>query len=293
MQLNLPTPIESYSFKGVDFLLKRDDLISKELSGNKARKAYYYLNNIPRNITTIKSFGSIQSNAMYSLSFIAKKLGLEYIYYANHIPSLLRTKPVGNLKMALENGMKLIEGYENISCSENELLINEGVATKEAYYGVEILAKELIDELGSQKEYQIFLSSGTGTTALFLSKALKVLNAKNFKVYTTPCVGDRDYLIKQFKELEPDSKYYPYILDTKKKYHFGKLYKEFYILWLELQKSIAVEFELLYDPKSWMIILENRDIFKDLVYIHQGGVLGNSTMLARYQKKYGDLNENN
>jgi len=293
MQLNLPTPIESYSFKGVDFLLKRDDLISKELSGNKARKAYYYLNNIPRNITTIKSFGSIQSNAMYSLSFFAKKLGLEYIYYANHIPSLLQTKPVGNLKMALENGMKLIEGYENISCSENELLINEGIATKEAYYGVEVLAKELIEQLGSQNEYQIFLSSGTGTTALFLSKALKVLNAKNFKVFTTPCVGSSEYLLKQFGELEQDSKYYPHILDTQKKYHFGKLYKEFYILWLELQKSIAVEFELLYDPKSWMIILENRDIFKDLVYIHQGGVLGNSTMLARYKKKYGDLNENN
>jgi len=291
IKFNTPTPLEYYSFKGLDFLVKRDDLIHKDLSGNKARKIDYYLKNTPKNIDTIISYGSIQSNAMYSISFFAKEVGLKYIYYANHIPNLLKEKPDGNLKLALNNGMILKEGYENIEKFDNSLFIKEGIAQKEAYYGVKKLALELLEQTNNTKEYQIFISSGTGTTALFLSKALKELNS-NIKVYTTPCVGGSEYLIKQFKELESNKEFYPTILDTKKRYHFGKLYIEFYKIWLELQKELNIEFELLYDPKSWLIILENQDIFNNLIYIHQGGLLGNSTMLKRYKRKYGDLDEN-
>ena len=285
---NIPTPIENYTFHGIDFLLKRDDLISKDFSGNKARKIKYYINNISPNITTIKSFGSIQSNAMYSLSVFAKEMGLKYIYYAHHIPQNLLREPIGNLKYALDNGMVLKEGY-NFKIEENELFINEGIAQKEAYYGIKELAKELISQLDINKYYQIFLPSGTGTTALFLSKALKELNALNFKVYTTPCVGNRDYLIEQFNNLESNSSLYPIILDTKKRYHFGKLYKEFYKIWLELQKITNVEFELLYDPKAWIVINENKEIFSNLVYIHQGGEIGNISMIQRYKQKYGEI----
>jgi len=293
IKLNTPTPLELYSFKGLNFFLKRDDLISKELSGNKARKVKYFLENLPNNIDTIISYGSIQSNAMYSLSFFAKKMGLRFIYYANHIPTLLKENPQGNLKMALNNGMILKDGYKSITSLENALFINEGISQKEAYYGVKELALELIKQLNTKESYQIFLASGTGTTALFLSKALKELNYNNFKVYTTPCVGSKDYLIKQFTQLEKNKEFFPIILDTKKRYHFGKLYKEFYQIWLELQKELDIEFELLYDPKSWMVILKNRALFKNLVYIHQGGVLGNSTMLKRYKRKFGEINEDN
>jgi len=291
IKLNKPTPLEPKSFRGVSFLLKRDDLISKELSGNKARKAAYLLQNPPKEIDTIISYGSIQSNAMYSLSFLAKELGLKFIYYANHIPSYLKTNIEGNLKLALDNGMILKEGYNNIKTLPNALIIEEGIAEDFAYYGVEELAKEIIKQTDSKKEYQIFLSSGTGTTALFLSKALKRLNS-NIKVYTTPCVGSSEYLFQQFSELEPNKEYYPIIIDTKKRYHFGGLYKEFYQIWLELQKELNIEFELLYDPKSWLVILQNQEIFNNLIYIHQGGVLGNSSMLKRYKRKFGDLDEN-
>ena len=292
IKLFSPTPLKQYSFRGIDFLLKRDDLISQELSGNKARKIKYFLNNLPPNITTIISYGSIQSNAMYSLSYFAKEMNLKFIYYANHIPSLLKKNPDGNLKLALDNGMILKEGYENIKILKNSLFIKEGIAQKEAYYGIEELAKELIKDIDKDKPYQLFLPSGTGTTALFLSKALKNLNS-NIEIFTTPCVGSSEYLIKQFSELESNSIYYPTILDTKKKYHFGKLYKEFYQIWLELQKELNIEFELLYDPKAWLIILQNQEIFNNLIYLHQGGLIGNTTMLKRYKKKYGEIYENN
>jgi len=292
LQFNTPTPIEQYSFGGIDFILKRDDLINIDLSGNKARKVKYFINNIPSHIDTIVSYGSIQSNAMYSLSVFAKVKELKYRYYANHIPALLRDNPQGNLKRALDNGMILIEGYD-FKIAKNELFIKEGVAVKEAYYGIKELALELIEQLGLKKEYQIFLPSGTGVTALFLSKALKINGANNFKIYTTACVGNSCYLKEQFFELERDESFYPIVLKSKKKYHFGKLYREFYDIWLELQKNTNIEFDLLYDPKGWITLLENRELFSNLVYIHQGGALGNESMLKRYRYKFGENYENN
>jgi len=284
---NTPTPIEKQTFKDIPFLLKRDDLISRDFSGNKARKILWYLSNLPSDIDTIVSYGSVQSNAMYSLAKFAQLMNLNFRYYANHIPTFLSAHPQGNLLNALNCGMKIIEGYKNISCGQNELFINEGIANKEAYFGIKELAIELKEQLDGS-EYQIFLPSGTGTTALFLSKALKELNANNLKVFTTACVGDSNYLKKQFLELEKDESLHPKIINSQKRYHFGKLYREFYQIWLELHKETGVEFELLYDPKAWITILEHKELFTNLVYIHQGGVLGNSSMHARYKRKYGE-----
>jgi len=284
---NTPTPIEKLNFKNIPFLLKRDDKISTDFSGNKARKILWYLDNLPTNIDTIISYGSVQSNAMYSLAKFANLKGLKFRYYANHIPEYLQENPQGNFLNALNLGMELIEGYENIEIKESEYFIKEGIATKEAYYGIKELAIELKEQL-EDKEYQIFLPSGTGTTALFLSKALQELEANSIKVFTTPCVGSSDYLLEQFSKLEPNTNFYPKVIDTKKRYHFGKLYREFYQIWLELHKETGVEFELLYDTKAWITILENKKLFTNLVYIHQGGVLGNSSMLARYKRKYGE-----
>jgi len=284
---NTPTPIEKQTFKDIPFLLKRDDLISADFSGNKARKILWYLSNLPSNIDTIVSYGSVQSNAMYSLAKFAKLMNLNFRYYANHIPTFLSAHPQGNLLNALNCGMKIIEGYKNISCGQNELFINEGIANKEAYFGIKELAIELKEQLDGS-EYQIFLPSGTGTTALFLSKALKEINANNLKVFTTACVGDSNYLKKQFLELEKDESLHPKIINSQKRYHFGKLYREFYQIWLELHKETGIEFELLYDPKAWVTILEHKELFTNLVYIHQGGVLGNSSMHARYKRKYGE-----
>jgi len=106
-------------------------------------------------------------------------------------------------------------------------------------------------------------------------------------VYTSPCVGDSDYLKKQFLELEEDENYHPTILTLDKKHHFGKLYKENYKIWLKLQQQTGVVFDLLYDPLGWRTLLAHPEVFsKPTLYIHQGGVLGNESMLPRYERKY-------
>ena len=118
--------------------------------------------------------------------------------------------------------------------------------------------------------------SGTGTTALYLA-----LSLPEYKVYTTPCVGDSKYLIEQMSALHEIPKNLV-ILEPDKKYHFAKPYPEY----LEIYKKLLltkIEFDLLYSPGMWKTLLEQTD--EEILYIHSGGVSGNISMLKRYEKK--------
>ena len=292
--LNLPSLIQSVTFQNQHFFLKRDDLIHPDFSGNKARKFYYFLQNDFPDVKKILSYGSAQSNAMYSLSVLAKMKGWRFEYEVDHIADYLKDNPHGNYKAAIENNTVFkVNSEELIVKSDDVLLIEEGGRQKEAEYGIQILAQEIIDWQKEHdiKELNIFLPSGTGTTALFLQKTLFTIHYSLLtRVYTTPCVGDAAYLKKQFLELEKDEKQHPAILTLEKKHHFGKLYKENYKIWLKLQQETGVVFDLLYDPLGWRVLLAHPEVFsKPTLYIHQGGVLGNESMLPRYERKYPEL----
>ncbi len=288
--LHLPSPIQEIVFENRSFHLKRDDLIHPDFSGNKARKFHYFLDRDFPDIKKVVSYGSPQSNAMYSLSVLAKIKGWEFEYYVGHIPDFLRKNPHGNYRAALENGMRICVGVAPSDYPQDILFIEEGGRQIEAGYGIKFLAQEIIDwqiERGI-KELNIFLPSGTGTTALFLQKSLLTSHSTFFtQVYTCPCVGGSEYLKKQFFMLESDELYHPTILSLQKKHHFGKLYKDNYEIWLKLQEQTGVIFDLLYDPLGWRTLLAHPEVMdKPMLYIHQGGVLGNESMLPRYKRKY-------
>ena len=276
---------QQISFSNQKYFVKRDDLLHKDFSGNKARKFYYFLKNDFTKIKKVISFGSAQSNAMYSLSVLCKTKGWEFDYYVDHIASFLKENPVGNYKFAKEFGMNIIEGEVPKSFKEDELFINEGGAIFEASFGIEILANEIKSwaEKHQIKNLKVFLPSGTGTTALYLQKFLP------FEVLTCACVGDEEYLKRQFLSLEKTN--FPTILKKEKKYHFGKLYKEFYEIHNELIKQTNIEFDLLYDSLGWLCFekyvknFEKKDECQFL-YIHQGGILGNLSMIERYKYKF-------
>ena len=278
------SPIEQITFNNRKYFVKRDDLLHKDFSGNKARKFFYFLKNDFPHIKKIVSFGSAQSNAMYSLSVLCKLKGLKFDYYVDHIASFLKENPSGNYKYALDNGMNIIEEEVPAAFENDVLFISEGGAIKEACFGIKILAKEIIFWAKENKidNLKVFLPSGTGTTALYLQKYLP------FEVLTCACVGDEDYLEKQFSMLEKSN--HPTIIRRQKKYHFGKLYKEFYEIHNELLKQTNIEFDFLYDCLGWICYEEylnkiNNDTFESL-YIHQGGILGNISMNERYKHKY-------
>ncbi|MBU1668712.1 1-aminocyclopropane-1-carboxylate deaminase/D-cysteine desulfhydrase [bacterium] len=292
------SPIEKKLFEQQTIYIKRDDLLDNNFSGNKARKFYYYLVNDFPNIKKIVSYGSNQSNAMYSLSVLAKIKGWEFEYFVSHVPLYLEENPHGNFKHALENGMDIHvgQGVPTPTMKKHTLFIEEGGRQQEAEYGIELLAKEIVEwqEDKGLEELNVFLPAGTGTTALFLSKAFLQkeffgMRTTRPTVFTVPCVGDVDYLKKQFLMLEEDENVHPFIITPSKKRHFGKLYRESYNIWLKLQAEMGIEFDLLYDPHGWLTLLENPELFdKPLLYIHQGGLMGNESMLMRYKRKYSE-----
>ena len=289
----LTSPIETIRFQNHTFFLKRDDLIHPDFSGNKARKFYYYLKNDFPHIKKIVSYGSAQSNAMYSLSVLAKMKGWRFEYYVDHIAEYLKENPHGNYAAALKNGMHLIVSRGTPTPTRQMLFIEEGGRQEEAEYGIGLLAQEILVWQEEQKieKLNIFLPSGTGTTALFLQKAFIRLRRSRPTVYTCACVGDDTYLKEQFSMLEADEKYHPTILALEKKHHFGKLYRENYEIWLKLHEQTGVVFDLLYDPLGWRTLLAHPQVYEEapLLYIHQGGILGNESMLPRYQRKYPSI----
>ncbi len=285
-----PTPLEKHYFRDELIFLKRDDLLHIDFSGNKARKfEYFLLGNFPQ-IKRVVSYGSNQSNAMYSLSVLAKMKNWEFIYFCDHIPSFLRENPVGNYKYALKNGMKITtskdRGFDTNSLKDTQtLVIQEGGRQTEAEIGIKKLAFELIIDIKTKniKNPYIFLPSGTGTTALYLQKHLP------FQVYTCSTVGSDEYLKEQWGMLD-EEKNFPLILNSEKKYHYGKLYPQALSIYKELKTDMGVEFDLLYDPIGWIKFLENIDTIEGTpIYIHQGGLKGNESMKARYERKYGKI----
>ena len=382
-----------------------------EFNGNKARKLEYFLHAGLGGVKRVVSYGSSQSNAMYSLSVFAKMKGLKFHYVVSNLSSNLAANPIGNFKFALENGMKIyidkdrrararalayelaglkegeIYGGEAVNLTDNRsengsnlknacgsnlskfderlgftdinlnaknmsnlqaevepnlqikksnlqdlngqisskfdelaklagvksskcishkssnfeksayqtslnlsaaqdcfigdsLFINEGVWQPQAEAGFISQARQIERWAEAEgKTVDIFLPSGTGTSAAFLAKHVK------FDVFTCPCVGDADYLKSEIEALTPNSKVR--ILQPPKKYHFGDLKPELYQIWREVCEQTGIEFELIYDSVGFLTMMANLGAFKnEILYIHQGGALGNISQKLRYERKF-------
>jgi len=324
----LTSPIEQVSVAGYPIYIKRDDLLNTHFSGNKARKFAHYLEQDLSHITHIVSYGSVQANSLYSLAALAHLKGWQLHYYVTRIPTWLQHSTIGNYGQARALGANIIE-IKNISSAPNitrsttsntanqaplnlndimhehaktlpttALFIPEGGRNTSAQLGVNQLAKELAQYcqqntlITHNTPAKVMLPAGTGTTALFLQTWFSEHHIP-IDVLTCACVGDENYLKQQFQQLNPNSAQWPTILPTAKNYHFGKLNPNHYQLWHQIYQETGIEFELLYDPIGWECLLNYLAIHKEntapLFYIHQGGIMGNQTMLPRYKRKYPQL----
>ncbi|MBA1437991.1 MAG: 1-aminocyclopropane-1-carboxylate deaminase [Epsilonproteobacteria bacterium] len=285
-----PTPISKISLDGRDFLIKRDDLYDRFLAGNKYRKLYKLLQTPKERYNKIISYGGTQSNAMLALAALCKQKGWEFTYYTKPLSKQLLKLPYGNFAKALELGMchialeeELYRGFIaslRLELDAQTLVVDQGGANPIAQEGLELLAKEVMEqkELLDLHNITAFATpSGTGTTALFLARALP-----RYTIYTTPSVADAAYLRLQMLALCDTLPPNLHILKPKKKYHFAKPYREFYELYHKLLQS-GVEFDLLYAPLLWQELLDQTT--ENILYIHSGGITGNDSMLQRYARK--------
>ena len=278
------SPISRIVLGGRDFFVKRDDLIDPYLAGNKYRKLYTLLKTPSKKLHTIISYGGTQSNAMLAIAKMCKDKGWEFIYYTKEVSLTQKEQKGGNYYNSLNLGMQHKEipnelykdfiASLRVNVADKSFIIDQGGAIEEAYDGLKVLAQEILDAGLDVKT--LATPSGTGTTALFLA-----INLPDYKVYTTPAIGDVEYLKKQMSSLAtiPDNLV---ILKPKRKYHFAKPYKEFYEIYKKTLDA-GIEFDLLYAPSMWLSILEQTD--EEILYIHSGGVSGNGSMLKRYAQK--------
>lgn len=283
--------IETFTFRGRTFYVKRDDTIDPLLSGNKYRKLYTLIQTPTARYTKILSYGGIQSNAMLSIAALCHQKGWEFHYTAKKIPTYLKENLTGNLRLALNLGMQLHEvapdRYDaaisllNSSDEKETLLVPQGGAYPHAEEGIRTLAEEIA--LWQTERHSGALTlvtpSGTGTTAFYLAHALP-----RTTILTTAVVGDKAYLLSQLERLGRSPTNLE-ILESPKKYHFGKPYKEFLAIYEEL-KECGIEFDLLYGAQMWSVLMESMSAIEgDVLYIHSGGLIGNETMLPRYARK--------
>jgi 1-aminocyclopropane-1-carboxylate deaminase/D-cysteine desulfhydrase-like pyridoxal-dependent ACC family enzyme len=281
-------------FDGRNFHVKRDDLLDPYLSGNKYRKLYTLINTPQKNLNKIISYGGTQSNAMLALAALCKAKEWVFEYYTKplHIKATSHSgnEMDSNYAQALRLGMvhKELDDelYRNFIASltlnleEKSFVVHQGGADHSAKAGIVELANEIRESCLHAKcpmgVSALATPAGTGTTALYLA-----LLFPEYKVYTTPSIGDKSYLLEQMSALEkvPDNLI---ILESEKKYHFAKPYKEFLELHGRL-KVAGIEFDLIYAPKLWKMLLEKTD--EEILYIHSGGTTGNASMLQRYKYK--------
>ncbi|EDZ63771.1 protein containing Pyridoxal phosphate-dependent enzyme, beta subunit domain [Sulfurimonas gotlandica GD1] len=278
------SPISKISLEGRDFYVKRDDLIDPFLAGNKYRKLYTLLKTPSNKLHKIISYGGTQSNAMLAIAAMCKSKGWEFDYYTKPLSQTQKSFSHGNYFHSINLGMNHIEIAEvlykdfiasiSITVDATTFIIDQGGAVEEAKKGLEVLAQEIRE--ANLEIKSLATPSGTGTTALFLA-----LSLPEFKVYTTPCVGNTEYLREQMQALHelPDNLV---ILEPLKKHHFAKPYPEFLDIYKKLLEA-GVEFDLLYAPGMWEALLNQTN--EEILYIHSGGVSGNESMLKRYEQK--------
>ncbi|WP_457597398.1 pyridoxal-phosphate dependent enzyme [Hydrogenimonas sp.] len=287
----LPSRVDTIRLRGRDFFVKRDDLIDPRFSGNKFRKLYSLFQTPSHRYETLVSHGGAQSNAMYSLAWLAKLKGWRFIYHLRQLPSWLEASPTGNFARALELGMEPVvhtRGYEEAvaeakKAAEAEpttLLVPLGGASPLAREGVAMLAQEIEawrKEEGFEK-LVVATPSGTGTTALYLRLSLP----EEVRVVTTPVVGDEGALRAQWRTLEPEETKWPGILHGRGKWPFAKPREDFLRIWEELY-GCGVLFDLVYAPKMWLVLL-SFEPDAPVLYVHSGGVSGNESQLVRYER---------
>jgi len=277
--------VTPFHFQGYDFYVKRDELIDPLLSGNKYRKLYNLIQTPSSAYSTINSYGGIQSNAMLAIAALCQKKSWAFNYYCKPIPTRILEHPEGNYKTALELGMNVLptEFYDTqvsqLKSEGNALVIPQGGADALAEKGIQVLADEIKQwqQLEGVESLNIVTPSGTGTTSFYLAKALP-----DCKVLTTATVGDNTYLKQQMLKLGAIPSNLQ-ILEPERKYHFAKPYPEFLHAYQSL-KDAGIEFDLIYAPKMWLTLLANmQNIHGTVLYVHSGGLMGNPTMLDRYQ----------
>jgi 1-aminocyclopropane-1-carboxylate deaminase len=278
--------------KNVQVFVKRDDLIDKEVSGNKWRKLNYSIElaNYQKK-DGVLTFGGAFSNHLLATAAACNKSGLKSIGVVRG--EELTKDSNANLKRCHELGMQLIfisrveYQLRNEKITQEEwkedfptfLLVPEGGAN---YHGL-IGCQEITQEIPFLPDH-IFIAQGTTTTSCGILTAL----SENTTLHVVPALKGFDALTEMRTLLYPfyvDDE----LIDDKLKQvvvhgdaHFGGYAKstpELIAFKKAQQQAFDLPLDLVYTTKAfyalltWIDQLEPSDQLQKIVFIHTGGLL--------------------
>jgi 1-aminocyclopropane-1-carboxylate deaminase/D-cysteine desulfhydrase-like pyridoxal-dependent ACC family enzyme len=272
--------------KNIEMYVKRDELIHREIQGNKYRKLKYNMREAEnQKQQLLLTFGGSFSNHIYAMAAAAAMLGFK-------CAAIIRGERPDNLsptlQFASEKGMQLHftsrSEYRNLLLPENlpELykrfghfyLVPEGGTNALALKGV----AEIIDEINISFDY-ICTACGTGGTAAGLLSGLK---GRAYLLGFSTLKGE-DELTQTIKSLNRDfdgTAYHNFALDFH--YHFGGYAKVKPEL-IDFIKAFRVKHNIQLDPvytgKMFYGLFDmiGKNKFKAgsrIIALHTGGLQG-------------------
>ncbi len=286
MQLNIPSPLEKLNFPtrdlSIELYIKRDDLIHRDISGNKWRKLKYNMEEAKKSGTdTLLTFGGAFSNHIRATAAAANMFGLKSI-------GIIRGEELSeqsneNLEFAVRQGMKLyfldrttyfyrnqdgfidkIRDQFNLPL-DNLFIVPEGGANESGALG----CGEILQEINIDFDY-IITACGTGTTFAGLVNAL----SGNRKAIGISVLKDSSTIWKNIEAITSKS------CDLVEDYHFGGYAKknaELIDFITYFQKINQIPLDYVYTGKMMYGLMDliEKGYFKPksrIVALHTGGV---------------------
>ena len=297
IKLEIPSPLIElnhplFAEKDVTVMVKRDDLIHPEISGNKWRKLHLNIEKYyDKGYAKLLTFGGAYSNHIAATALVGKLMGIPTIGIIRG--DELNANSNATIAEANANGMELVfvsrseygMRYENDYKNElrarygHVLIIEEGGAN---YLGA-MGCTEIISEV-DQNFDGIYLASGTGTTTTGI-----LLASGNAKVYSVPVLKNGGFIKDAVRELliysgTPDELMDDYFekLTVLTDYHFGGYGKYTYELLQfmgDVYATTGLKLDQVYTAKALFALFDA--VKKNqwgrgakILFIHTGGLQG-------------------
>lgn len=277
-------------FKNVRLLIKRDDLIHPEVSGNKWRKLKYNIELVQfQKKDGVLTFGGAYSNHLLATAAACSLAGLKSIGVVRG--EELTADSNDNLKRCAELGMELKfiprEAYD----ARNEkfvqetwkeeypfyLFIPEGGANYYGMVGCQEIRKELPNEID-----HLFVAQGTTTTSCGLLVGL----GENTQLHVVPVLKGFDAKAEMKKQL------FPFLIDEEtiqeqlsrvevhSEAHFGgygKWNQELIDFIANCEKEYDLPLDKIYTGKAFYALMDwlrnqNVETNQTIVFLHTGGL---------------------
>lgn len=294
-ELLLPSPIQEIALpelaeQNIRLLVKRDDLIHPEISGNKWRKLKLNIAEARANKKiALLTFGGAFSNHIAATAAVGKKEGIPTI-------GIIRGEAINNptLERASANGMQLVfVSREEYRQKEQDEYIKR---LYEKYGDVHVIPEggcnqlgvdgsaSIVHEIKDQFDY-ICCDMGTGATFAGIANAIHPSQqAIGFSV-----LKGEDRLSEVVESFQQEKKKTNWLINTD--YHFGGFAKrsnELEEFIVSFKEKTTIPLDPIYTGKLFFGVMDltKKDYFKagsTVMVIHTGGLQG----IAGYNRRYG------